>query len=494
MQRSGEYDVLAIGGGPAGATAAHLLARWGYRVALVERARARPRGLAESLPPSATRLFHRFDLADLLQGSHAIAATGNTSWWGADGCRVERFGRAGYQIHRPGFDRALIARARQSGALVRTGTAVKRLHSSADGIVVDWRSDAGRTGCYRARFVLDCSGRAGVVARRGLRRASLYRTQALVGFWRHRHRFPMPGDADQTHTSVESYRDGWAWSVPISPRVRSVAVMTAGTSTTYLRELARAPHHATLVAGAALTGRPWSSDASVYDSCRYADDRLLLVGDAGSFIDPLSSFGVKKAMMSAWRAAVVVNTVLQNGEASGEAHEYFERGERDVFVRSLQQSRKFFHDAAGFHGQAFWAGRSAAVDDVLDREQAIERSTDGEALSLDPDVVRALRSLKEDVRLDLRPQAGVRVEPVVEADGRALVKRDALATASLKDPIRYVAGVELPRLFNMASSYHQVPDLFEAYNRAASPVALHDFLGALSVLIAKGALSQQVPT
>lgn len=491
---SSEFDVLAIGAGPAGATAAHLLARWGYRVALVERTRARPRGLAESLPPSAARLFQRFDLAEVLRGPHALAATGNTSWWGAAGCRVERFGRTGYQIHRPGFDRALVARARQSGVLVRTGTAIKHLHAATDGVIIDWRGETGRTGRWRARFVLDCSGRAGVVARRGFRRASLYRTQALVGFWRHRHRFPMPADADGTHTSVESYRDGWAWSVPISPRVRSVAVMTSGTATTYLRELARAPHHATLVADAALIGRPWSSDASVYDSCRYGDGRMLLVGDAGSFIDPLSSFGVKKAMMSAWRAAVVVNTVLQNGEAAGEALDYFDRGERDVFARSLDASRDLFREAASVHGDEFWPGRAAAVGDVLDREKGSGRPTDADSFSHDPDVVRAFRSLKEGARLDLRPRSGVRVEPIVEADGRALVKREALATGSLKDPLRYVAGVELPRLFSMASSYHQVPDLFDAYNRVASPVALHDFLGALSVLIAKGALIQQVQT
>lgn len=494
MRQSGEFDILAIGGGPAGATASHLLARWGYRVALVERARARPRGLAESLAPSAARLFERFDLADVLRGRHALVASGNTSWWGGDECRVERFGRSGYQIHRPGFDRALLARARQSGVRVRTGTAIKDLHPTADEVVIDWRSDTGRTGRWRARFALDCSGRAGVVARRGLRRAPLYRTQALVGCWRHRHRFPLPAEADETHTVVESYGGGWAWSVPISRRVRSVAVMTSGSRATYLRELGRAPHHAALVADADLVGRPWSSDASVYDSCRYGEGRVLLVGDAGSFIDPLSSFGVKKAMMSAWRAAVVVNTVLQNGEASSEALDYFNRGERDVFARSLDQSRSFFRDASTCHGEAFWPGREAAVGDFLDREPGLERFTDAEAFRDDSGVVKAFQALKAGPRLDLRPRPGVRVEPIVEATERALVKREALATGSLAAPIRYVAGVELPRLFTMASSYHRVPDLFEAYNRAASPVALHDFLSALSVLIAKGALTQQVQT
>ena len=58
----------------------------------------------------------------------------------------------------------------------------------------------------------------------------------------------------------------------------------------------------------------WACDASLYSAHTYADAsrQSLLVGDAGAFIDPLSSFGVKKALASAWIAAVVVHTSLRD--------------------------------------------------------------------------------------------------------------------------------------------------------------------------------------
>src|SRR5204863_6815948 len=75
-----------------------------------------------------------------------------------------------------------------------------------------------------AQYVLDCSGRAGVVARRGLRRSdSPDRTLAIVAEWECG---DWPAD-ESTQTTVESYRDGWAWSVALSPKSRQCTVLIA---------------------------------------------------------------------------------------------------------------------------------------------------------------------------------------------------------------------------------------------------------------------------
>src|SRR5438105_4866701 len=75
-----------------------------------------------------------------------------------------------------------------------------------------------------ARHPLDCSGGAGVVARDGWRRpVDGARTTALVAVW---NRDSSWNVADETHTIVESYAQGWAWSVPVSPSERFVTVMT----------------------------------------------------------------------------------------------------------------------------------------------------------------------------------------------------------------------------------------------------------------------------
>ncbi len=147
----------------------------------------------------------------------------------------------------------------------------------------------------------------------------------------------MPGGrrTSTTQTAIESYRDGWAWSVPLSPTRRQCTVMietgrsghgsakAAALAATYARELAKAAMLSARLAGARQLSIPWACDASIYDAVRAADEGVLLVGDAASFIEPLSSAGVKKALLSAWRAAVVANTCLSNQSLAGAAADLY---------------------------------------------------------------------------------------------------------------------------------------------------------------------------
>lgn len=515
-----EFDVVAIGAGPAGATAAVLLAGWGYKVALLDRAgdpavalrhsRSRPPGLAESLPPSGCRVFARLGLEEVLASAGPYPTSGNTSWWAERPGRVERFNAGhGVQIYRPALDHALIRHARAHGAVVVTGAAVNDVRVGAGAVEVGWRRGR-RAGRARARFVLDGSGRAGVIARRGMRNPPLYRTLALVGFWRWPAPPGLPDGADPSHTLVESYAEGWGWSIPVADGLRGVAVMIdprgnrQGTvEAVYHRELARMPHLASHVAGARLTGPIRGWDASVYDAWRYADGRLLLIGDAGSAMDPLSSYGVKKALVSGWRAAVVVNTCLGGEAGSEEALDYFDRQERTAFASLLRLARECFEPAAACYRTAYWHVRDEAVPSAGARGTAGAEADQGmgsdlantdfssSALADPAELIAVFERLKARSSLTLVPGASVRSVPVLEVVGTRLVPREGLVTQASPQPLRYYGGVNLPGLFRLARGSVRVPDLFEAYNKVGPPVGLPDFLGALSLLIARGALTDQ---
>ena len=165
-------------------------------------------------------------------------------------------------------------------------------------------------------FVLDCSGRTGLIARaRNLRRYDDGPTTVgLAGEWRS-DAWDLP---DASHTVVESYADGWMWSVPTADGIRHVSAMIdpqrsdlarGGSSRdVYLAEIGKTRAFKRLLAAASLVAGPSGWDASTYGAREYAGDDWLLVGDAASFIDPLSSAGVKKALASAWLAAVAVHT------------------------------------------------------------------------------------------------------------------------------------------------------------------------------------------
>ena len=123
--------------------------------------------------------------------------------------------------------------------------------------------------------------------------------------------------------------------------------------------------------------------------------------------------------------------------------------------------------------------------DASDDEEQIER------FRHDRDVLNAFDAVKRAASIRLRAADPVRrrVHPAVE--GREVVAETRLVIGDGPDAsvaVRYLRGVDLPRLVAMAGAHRQVPDLYDAYQRVGPPVALPDFLGALSVLLGKGVL------
>jgi len=484
-------DVLVIGAGPAGSSVAQLLASWGWSVTLVHRAAAHP-ALAESLPSSSRKLLAFLGQLARVEAAGFHANHGNVACWAGAG-RATRTADAGFHVSRDRFDRVL--RDAAVAAKVRLVDAVVRRVEAGDPIRVTCATRDGGAATIHARYVLDCSGRAGVVARRGLRRtAAGYRTLAIAAEWD----CPDWPAGEQTQTAIESYPDGWAWSVPLSATRRQCTVMIEpqrsrsakafALQETYAREIANAGMLSARLAGARQTSSPWACDASIYDTARAADEGVLLVGDAASFIEPLSSAGVKKALLSAWRAAVVTNTCLSNPGLAGAAIDLYATRERQVFADCMRRSRAFFAEAAGAYGTPFWirrAGHAAAADG--EGGDGSDEVSD-EALARDSDVRLAFEQLRDGGHVRLRPAAALRFEPVASIEGREVVMRDALVMPGLDAPLQFAAGVNLPALARLATGRDEVPALLAAYHAQVGPVPLAGLLTGLSLLVARHAL------
>ena len=502
-------DAVIIGGGPAGAAAARLLATWGHSVQLLTRAADRSRSLGESLPPSCRKLF------DLLGATHAIEAagflesTGNTAWWGQQTTHTAGFadGTTGLQVVRHDLDAVLLRLATEAGARVLTDVLVGDARLAPTGgrpgpaVATVTYSTADTSTCtVEAPFVLDCSGRAGLLARRGFRVAEGGRTTlALTAVWT---RSDGWGLDDETHTLVETYGDGWAWSVPVTRSRRYVTVMVDPRVTDldrrhaltacYEAELAKTAALRRVLRGATRVTPPWGCDASLYHARTSGGPGMLLVGDAASFIDPLSSYGVKKALASAWLAAVVVHTSLTNGSLARVALDLFNEREQEIHAASVRQAARFFASAAAEHLHPFWTGRAGVESPEDGRDQS--PGVDVDALREDPAVQAAFDTLRRSSGIRLRRGDQLRVEARPALTTREVVMEDRLLLPDWPTAgrgLRFLRDVDLLHLVELAPDHRQVPDLYEAYNRGCAPVGLPDFLGALSVLLAKGALRHE---
>ena len=292
-------EVAVVGGGPAGAVAALVLARRGLEVVLVEADDYCGPRIGESFPPAVGGLVARLGLVGLPQAVR-MDGYGLRSAWGGPEPEVRSHvcqpGAVGWHVDRARFDAALAFEAQAAGA--------RRLHARLTGarrLVDGWRLQLSRGGEVEARLVLDASGRRAAFARfAGARRT---RTDALTALAFEG--LPAPIDRYGAYALVEAAPDGWWYSAPI-PGGRAVAVRfshPAGLRTAPAPPPLTARRHAGLELG---PGRRHPAGASLLEPV--CGEGWLAIGDAAMTFDPMSGDGVCRALASGMAAAEAVLT------------------------------------------------------------------------------------------------------------------------------------------------------------------------------------------
>ena len=366
-------DVVVIGGGPGGSTAATMLARKGWRVLLFERERFPRHHVGESLLPASLPVLDELGVLPAVQAAGFLPKWGATMVWGKNDKPWSWYFREtnpnnphAYQVWRPVFDQLLLENSRASGVEAREGHQIVEVLYEEERVVgVRYRSDAGEDGTARARFVVDASGQAALLGRRlDLRRWDpFFRNLAVYGYVTGADRLPAP---DETNIFIEAHPHGWAWTIPLHTGWTSVGTVLdsrhgqARLSKGELREVfrrqvAEAPHTARLLRDAELVSGPQVVKDWSYTSERLMGNGYILVGDAACFVDPLFSSGVHLALMSGVLAAAYVSTVLNNpgmAEAAGQVYaelygkEYHHfRTMAQLFYSSNRTAESYFWEA-----------------------------------------------------------------------------------------------------------------------------------------------------
>jgi FADH2-dependent halogenase len=344
-------DVAIIGGGPAGSTAATLLARNRRSVVVLEKEKFPRFHIGESLLPYSMAAFERLGVRQKLDerfltkhGGEIITASGSNGqkFYFRNGFRLRE--HTSYQVTRSEFDQLLLDHAAESGAEIRQETEVTHLAFDGEGVSLAVRGAGDSCTRIRASYLIDCSGRNSVAGNHFKLKKSYPHLRKFAIYAHYENVDREPG-IDGTLTRMVRARDRWFWMIPLSPSRMSIGLVM---DTDDFKKLKKSPEE---LLEADLRGHPairermtravrasevYSASDYSYRNTRLAGDRWLLAGDAAGFIDPVFSTGVFLAVMSGEDAADAVEASLMrpaNGKRRFRKYERKINRVMDMYLR-----------------------------------------------------------------------------------------------------------------------------------------------------------------
>ena len=369
MSAPTQYDVIVIGAGPAGSTAAALLAEKGRHVLVLEKEKFPRYHIGESLMPFCWFTLNRLGVVEEMDRI-AYVKKYSVQFVTPDGRQSQPFyffqhydhpSAITWQVERADFDLMLLDNARKKGAEVRELTPVRRLLKDDSGHVIGVEAAApdGEKLEFFAPITIDCSGREQVAtAKEGWRvKDAQLNKLAIWTYYRGAKRDPGIDEGNTTVAYVQGR--GWFWYIPLKDDIVSVGIVA---EKDYLfseskdpaeimhREIGRNAWIKDHLSVGEQFGEYWVTSEFSYRSKYCATDGLVLAGDAFAFLDPVFSSGVYLALKSGELVADAVDAALAAGDTSGA--QFAEYGEK--LCLGIENMRKLVY---AFYDENFSFGK-----------------------------------------------------------------------------------------------------------------------------------------
>jgi flavin-dependent dehydrogenase len=365
------YDVIVMGGGPAGSSAATMLAREGRQVILFEKEVFPRHHIGESLMTDTYWTFRRMGLLDKLKASPFVRKY-SVQFANAAGKESRPFfffesvhheSAVTWQVTRAEFDKLLIDHAADSGVTVHQGVLVKQVLFEGDQAVgVEVQMQDGSREKFFAKVVVDATGQAAMLSNkfRWRVRDPKLKKAVLYSYWKGAHREPDLNGGATLVLRTEKGSNGWFWYIPLENDITSVGIVAdpeylvqgrgQDLAKIYNEEIEKCEPCRKRVEGGTRVDKIYSILDYSYRSKQNAGNGFIIIGDAYGFLDPIYSSGVLLALKMAELAADAIHDAFNHDDFSAERLGQYQA----KLDRGIESMRKlvyaFYNEGFSFSG------------------------------------------------------------------------------------------------------------------------------------------------